>query len=222
MKLVFLAYRSWAIAACKKAFPLAEKKFKDIKILKDPKELEGVKDSVVLGAGWSWIISEDVISDNRVIALVHPSDLPNYAGGSPIQHQIIDGIEKTTACLFKVTEDLDAGAVFLKSPLSLEGGISDIFDDLEKVTTELFCRFIETYPKISETSQEKTSLKIKKRLSPEDSRLKKSDFRDKNTKELYNLMRCREDPYPNVFIEDDVGILKFKQVSFEKKDTNDK
>ena len=31
---------------------------------------------------------------------------------------------------------------------------------------------------------------------------------------LYDTIRCREDPYPNAYIEDETGRLIFKRVEF--------
>ena len=38
-----------------------------------------------------------------------------------------------------------------------------------------------------------------------------------STKELYNLIRALEYPYPNVNIEDEEGILFFNKVTFKEK-----
>ena len=44
--------------------------------------------------GWSWIIKDDIVNNYKCICL-HPSPLPKYRGGSPMQHQIINE-EKTS------------------------------------------------------------------------------------------------------------------------------
>ena len=40
-----------------------------------------------------------------------------------------------------------------------------------------------------------------------------------NTEELYNFIRCLEDPYPNAFIEDEVGTISFKKVAFKRNES---
>ena len=51
---------------------------------------------------------------------MHPSDLPKYAGGSPIQHQIINGVINSKATLFEVTKEIDSGPILYKTNLSLD------------------------------------------------------------------------------------------------------
>ena len=214
MKIVFAGYRSWALSAFIEVIETCN--IKDYELVKNPEELGKVSNSVVIGAGWSWIIPQNVIERNKVIALMHPSDLPDYAGGSPIQHQIIDGLTETKACLFKVDNKLDSGPVFLKKRMSLEGNIEDIFDSLKDATRDLLVQFITKYPSISETPQRHSKDSIRKRLQPKDSMLTKKDIQGLSTKNLYNLMRCRENPYPNVYIEDEFGRLYFEKVRYEK------
>ena len=61
----------------------------------------------------------------------------------------------------------------------------------------------------------KTS-KCYKRIKPEDSELTKKMFQELSSKELFNLIRCREDPYPNCFLKDSSGKLIFKHCEFEE------
>ncbi|SVE63951.1 uncharacterized protein METZ01_LOCUS516805, partial [marine metagenome] len=54
---------------------------------------------IILFYGWSWIISETIVNTYKCIML-HPSKLPKYRGGSPIQNQIIDGEIESAVTLF--------------------------------------------------------------------------------------------------------------------------
>ena len=58
---------------------------------------------------------------------------------------------------------------------------------------------------------------ISKARIPSDSKLTLEILQKKNTEELYNFIRCLEDPYPNAYLEDEVGIISFKKVTFQKK-----
>lgn len=217
MKIVLAGYRSWAT----KAFDAVKLIFPEVSfsIASSPEELSKVHDSVILGAGWSWILDDSFIDRNEIIALVHPSDLPEYAGGTPLQHQIIAGIVNTKATLFEVTNKLDAGPILYKSDLSLEGNMIDIFSSLSDVTVDLFSRFIKDYPNIPKEIQKPK--KIYKRLKPEDSNLS-GLINEMSSLEIYNHIRCREHPYPNAYIKDDTGTLYFKQVTFIEGENNDK
>ncbi len=216
MKLVLAGYRNWTQKIFKEIKDYASDKFVSVKIVSTPEELNSIEDSIILGAGWSWIIPDSVIEENRVIALMHPSDLPEYAGGSPIQHQIIDGIIKSKATLFKVEKSLDTGPVFFKRDISLEGDLEEVLKNIADATKLLMIDFIDSYPDIKETPQSLNKKGVRKRLKPEDSKLRKKDFQLLETQALYNLIRCRQDPYPNVYIEDKQGRLYFLKVRFEK------
>ena len=39
-------------------------------------------------------------------------------------------------------------------------------------------------------------------------------YRKMSAREIYNFIRCREDPYPNTYYEDDTGTILFKSVDF--------
>ena len=43
--------------------------------------------------------------------MLHPSSLPQYRGGSPIQNQIIDGIKESEVCIFKMEKEIDSGQI---------------------------------------------------------------------------------------------------------------
>lgn len=214
MKIIFAGYRQWATNAFRSVVETCD--LKDFEVISNPKDLNNIKDSVILGAGWSWIIPDDVIKNNRLIALMHPSDLPHYSGGSPIQHQIIDGLTKTKGSLFQVESQIDTGPIFLKKEMSLVGSMEDIFESLSQVTRDLMIEFISKYPNIKTTPQEKTKERVRKRLKPENSKITKEDLQKHDTETLYNIIRCRENPYPNVYIEDDKGRLYFSSVRYVK------
>ena len=51
--------------------------------------------------------------------MLHPSDLPKFRGGSPIQNQIINGVKKTKISIFRINSEIDAGDIVAKAPLDL-------------------------------------------------------------------------------------------------------
>lgn len=215
MNILFCGYRPWAIDVynCISSF-YPEFSFS---IVKDRSEFdcfieENKAPNIIIMAGWSWIISDEIVSKIYTVGF-HPSNLPAYAGGSPLQHQIIDGITKTKGTLFRATAKLDQGPIVYKENLSLEGGISDIFKNLTFCTIRLLTRFLDNFPDVP-AIENMSTCKAKKRFRPEHSRLEKSEISKMNCIELYNFIRCKEDPYPNAFIEDETGTLIFKRTEF--------
>ena len=162
----------------------------------------------------SSIISSEIVKENIILG-VHPSDLPDYAGGSPIQNQIINGISNSKMTLFKLSEELDSGPYLSKLPLSLDGHINDIFKRMELTSTILFKDFLDSYPNNIFKDINRPS-KIFKRIKPGDSELTKNMFQQLSLKQIFDLIRCREDPYPNCFLKDTSGKLIFKFCEFEE------
>jgi hypothetical protein len=84
-------------------------------------------------------------------------------------------------------------------------------------------RFMSSYPNISLQPQAPGGKKVR-RLKPADSMLPNTAFPAKlggkkmSCLEMWNFIRCREDPYPNVFFEDETGKLVIKHVEFTPKD----
>lgn len=216
MKILFCGYRDWATAV----LHVLEATFPDVRFCHatTPEGLirltNVARHDVILLAGWSWKVAPEVVNEQIVIGM-HPSKLPEYAGGSPIQHQIIDGLKSSEATLFRLTSKLDGGDIVSSVPYSLEGHMSQVFDELTRATTELFTGLIRSWPNLSYRTQEQST--VKRRLKPEDSRLSKEAFITRTCANLYDVIRCREDPYPNVYVEDETGKLTFKVVEFEPK-----
>lgn len=215
---VVCAYRVWA----REAFiqlssnPILSK-FYDFQLAESIDELFAIYESelkpqILMCIGWSWKIPTKILEQSYVCG-VHPSDLPKFAGGSPIQHQILAGIEDSQITLFKFTELLDSGPILFKSKLSLSGGMQDIFRELTRTSVMLTSAFLTLYPKVIEEQME-SPIKKFKRLTAKESELTLKHLHSMSAREIYDFIRCREDPYPNAFLRDNSGIVTFKAVEF--------
>lgn len=74
---------------------------------------------------WSWLISEEIHSRFNCV-IFHMTDVPYGRGGSPLQNLIIRGHKTTKLTALKCVSEMDAGPVYLKHPLSLEGTAEEI------------------------------------------------------------------------------------------------
>lgn len=217
---VFAGYRDWAVAildGLRRTHPTVTMRHADT-----PEKLTALlKDDTpdaVLMAGWSWILPDEEVEKQPVYGL-HPSDLPAYAGGSPLQHQIIDGVTASKISIFRLQPGIDSGPIISKADLSLDGHLDEIFGRITEQGIVLFADILSTFPDVDETPQPPGSSDTVRRLKPEDSKLTKSSLADLTCHDLYNLIRAREDPYPNVYIEDETGRLYIKRVEFDPSDT---
>lgn len=214
MKILICAYRDWAKTVFNdlKAHCHGHK----IQLVETPQALlERANEDwdFVAVIGWSWLVPSDIINRHLVVGM-HPSDLPNFAGGSPIQNQILAGIEDSKATLFKLNEKFDEGEIIDKEPINLRGHLKDVLFSISYATTTLMIRFVRGFHKATFTKQEGEKNTVR-RLKPEHSQI--SNPLNATCKEMWNAIRCREDPYPNAYFEDETGRLTIKWVEFEPK-----
>ena len=147
--------------------------------------------------GWSWIIPNDIINKYECICL-HPSPLPKYRGGSPIQHQILNGEITSSVTFFKMTDKVDAGPIFFQKDYSLDGNLSDIFTRVISLGIEGVLHILNN--NIIPLIQDEDKASYVKRRKKSASEIKINDLNNYTSKELHNKIRCLQDPYPNAFI----------------------
>ena len=75
---------------------------------------------------WSWIIPQDIYTNFECVVF-HMTDLPFGRGGSPLQNLISRGIYKTKISALKVVKGVDAGPIYIKRELDLQGSATKIF-----------------------------------------------------------------------------------------------
>lgn len=223
MDVIFLVYRSWAIKVCNviKSHP----SINEYKIIKNQKKflnyINKKKNSnpIIILIGWSNILDSKIV-ENFFCVGVHPSDLPHYRGGSPIQHQIIDGKISSKVSLYKLTNKIDSGGLLFKEKFSLMGdSMNAILKNLEISSINLLLKFFDKYPKIKIIEQKIKRTKIYQRRLHKDSKIYLNEFKSPNLKKLYNKIRCLTNPYPNAYIEDKKGNRLFftgVKIKYEK------
>lgn len=75
---------------------------------------------------WSWRVPDALVSTGKCVGF-HCAPLPQFRGGSPIQHQILAGCRETALTAFRMTREMDAGPILAQRALSLEGTTADIW-----------------------------------------------------------------------------------------------
>ncbi len=203
LKVVGVGYRSWAKGIFNEVgelpnVDLVQVHTKETDLLA---VLKAVEPDMVLFYGWSWIVPETVISQFECYCL-HPSDLPAYRGGSPIQHQVLAGQISTTLTLFKMDGGLDTGAICKQSYLNLCGNIETIYRSLQTMGLAITKRFLEDWEKgtVVLHPQPEGGPTAYVRRKPEESEITFVDVGHMTAEQFHNKVRCLTDPYPNVFI----------------------
>jgi methionyl-tRNA formyltransferase len=201
MKILCIGYRDWALRIYDKLIENYHNG--EIIIIKSHAEYSDsfVKDyspDFILFYGWSWIISKEIVNNYKCITL-HPSKLPKYRGGSPLQNQIIRGETNSAVTLFLMNNDVDSGPILFQESISLAGSISDIFDRIEKIGYKGTMQFLNN--PIGGVEQKHDEATYFKRRIKEQSEITFEELREKSSIYIYNKIRMLEDPYPNAYIK---------------------
>jgi methionyl-tRNA formyltransferase len=213
-KILCVSYRSWAI----KIFDMLEESMSDhdFKIIRSKEDYSDEQlfefdPDLVLWYGWSWKIPLEIINKYDCLCL-HPSPLPKYRGGSPIQNQIINNEKVSAVTIFKMNEGFDDGDIIFQAPISLSGGVEDVFKRMEEIG------FSATYSLISSgyslTKQDHLEASVYKRRKQSDSEITIDEITNKPAEYIYNKIRMLRDPYPNAYIVDKFGRKLFITQAF--------
>ena len=207
MVYLFCAYREWS----KTLFDKLKKNDDNIVLLKSPKKLtfsyvKKINPEMIFFPDWSWIVNKKIISNYKCVCF-HESNLPKFRGGSPLQNQIIRGVEKTKTTAFIMNEGLDEGVIMLQKELSLKGSINEIFKRMINNDYVMIKKIMDKKYKLKNQKGKPTKFK---RRSEDQSELTNLDY---SKKYLYNFIRMLDDPYPNAFIQIGKRKIVFKNVS---------
>ena len=193
------AYRDWALEIYNQIKGI------NCKLINSRDQLNNIKfnnDDIIFFIGWSWMVKDYIINNNRCICL-HPSPLPKYRGGSPIQHQIINGEKDSAVTFFIMNDKLDAGEILYQEKFSLEGELSDIFNRIISIGSKGLITLLHT--EVKPIKQDESKATYYKRRKPEESEITIDEIKNKPTEYLYNKIRMLNDPYPNAYIKDKNG-----------------
>lgn len=200
MKVACIGYRKWALNIYDALIERTDNTFLLFRSKSEFNEdsLRDFNPDLILFYGWSWIVSEKLLNDYKCLML-HPSPLPKYRGGSPIQNQIIDGKKKSKVSIFIMNSEIDSGAIISQGDISLEGTLDNIFEQIENVGIKLTLEIIKNRFKAKpQNHNEATYFKRRKKA---DSEITLEELTNKSSEFLYNKIRMLADPYPNAFIK---------------------
>jgi methionyl-tRNA formyltransferase len=174
--------------------------------------------NIVFLYSWSWLVKKPLL-DSFICICLHPSPLPKYRGGTPIQNQIINGEMDSAVTLFKMNEGIDAGDIYQQTAISLLGNINNIFDRMTDVGTIMTKNLINDALNRDlkfEPQNDLDKYPPLKRRKPEQSEITLMELKTKKFAELNNFVRGLLAPYPNAFIRFDTQVLKIQEVLHHK------
>jgi len=164
--------------------------------------LRDFKPDLILFYGWSWYVTETLLRDYTCLML-HPSPLPKYRGGSPIQNQIIAGEKESKVSIFIMNSEIDAGDIVGQEDISLEGALDSIFKQIEVVGVRLTLKVIRDG--LNREPQNHSNATYFKRRSKADSEITLKELTGSSAEFLFNKIRMLADPYPNAYIKTNDG-----------------
>ena len=173
------------------------------------KEVRGF--DLVFVLGYTKILKGEILETNKLILVVHESDLPKGRGFAPVQWQVLNGSTNITVCLLKVSEKPDTGDICEKMILSLDG--SELYDEIRykqaQVTFRLIERFLKNYPNYIFTEQVGMPTFYRRRV-PRDSMI---DV-DKTIRDQFRLLQvCNNSEWPAFFeLNNETYILKIEKL----------
>lgn len=203
MNFYFLAYRDWALAASAQLLKTSFPDGHQVLVTSRLPPLHNLnKNDVLIFVGWSSLISSDYI-DLCLCVCIHPSKLPKFRGGSPIQNQIIANEAMSAVTLFKMDSTLDGGPIYAQIEYSLSGYLDDILKTISSITSQLVVTFVNEIIAgkelifVPQDSEEATTYNRRK---PSQSRITVDQLSEMTAMDLYNMVRCLQPPYPEVEI----------------------
>ena len=151
---------------------------------------------------WRWIVPRR-ITDRFECLCFHMTDVPFGRGGSPLQNLIARGHKSTRLTALRMVEQLDAGPVYLKKNLDLDGPAHAIYKRASALSWEMIEEIILERPQ--PLPQQGDPIEFRRR-TPDQSRLDHG----KTLEQIYDHIRMLDAPgYPKAFIETDDYKIEF-------------
>ena len=192
-KIIIACSKDWFLKNQKKRL---KKKFILI-VNKEKLKFEHIKKinpSYIFFPHWSNYIPRKIYENFNCI-IFHTSHLPYGRGGSPIQNLIRRGFKKTEVCAVKVNKKLDAGHIYCREKISLDGDLDKIFHRISIKILKMINLI--TFKKLK-LKEQVGKVYTFKRLKPSDSNI----YELKNFTEIYNIIRSVDHKdYPKAFIK---------------------
>lgn len=151
---------------------------------------------------WRWIVPKSTLEKYECICF-HMTDVPYGRGGSPLQNLIIRGHKETILTALRMEEELDAGAVYFKQPLSLNDTAEQIYKRASVLSWEMIGKFVRIEPEATPQNGEVT---LFKRRKPGQSQIPSN----LSSVQVYDYIRMLDaEGYPHAFIDIDNYKIEF-------------
>lgn len=155
---------------------------------------------------WSWFIPAAVFERFECV-IFHMTDVPFGRGGSPLQNLVVRGIENTVLTALRCAQEVDAGPVYLKLPLSTLGTAEEVFIRASLLMLPMMIRIVDEGLEPQAQAGEPTFFQRRK---PEQGNLQSVN----SLADLHDFIRMLDaDGYPHAFLDVGAFRLRFRRSS---------
>jgi methionyl-tRNA formyltransferase len=204
MRIACVGYRHWALEIYDQLASKTDHVFLIFRSKAQYKEevLYDFKPDLVLFYGWSWRVPEAIVN-NWPCIMLHPSPLPKFRGGSPIQNQIISGCTESAVTLFLIDKGIDTGPIIGQAPFSLQGSLQEVFHRITCIGFDLTRHILDDGMEPVQQNEEEAT--VYSRRSPEQSEITINELENKTSEYIFNKIRMLQWPYPNAYFKTSDG-----------------
>lgn len=191
----------------------AQKKGRWIWVEKPDELLQIVKEAselrYIFFLHWNWRVPVEIWSCHECVCF-HMTDVPYGRGGSPLQNLIALGHKSTKLSALRMVDEMDAGPVYTKREMSLDGRAEEIYIRAGRISFEIIQWMVASEPVAVPQHGEVVNFK---RREPAQSALPQEG----NLRLVYDHIRMLDAPtYPLGFIEYGDFRLEFSNAQLQE------
>lgn len=172
------------------------------------KGLTGISPRYIFFLHWNWLVPAETWMIHECVCF-HMTDVPYGRGGSPLQNLILAGHEQTMLTALRMVKEIDAGPVYTKRTLSLDGSAEEIYIRAGWLSGEIMKWMIEHNPQPVPQQGEPV---LFKRRKPDQSVLRNHG----SLKDIHDFIRMLDaEGYPKAFLDHGDYLINFRKSRME-------
>lgn len=181
-----------------------------VKLSAEMEPVMNLRPDLIITCAYGQLIPVSILELPRYGCLnIHPSPLPKYRGGAPIQRAVMNGDSSTEVCLMEMAEKMDSGKVYARIPASIGADTtsSELFEQLKEPARRLITDYLPRYLKgeLKGEEQDESGVVIARNIKREEEFI---SFQNEAMPSLYNHIRgLLDDP-------SGYGIVDRKRIKF--------
>ena len=180
------------------------KVFQPTKIREDYQEIIDLKPDLIVTCAYGQIIPKELIELPKYGCInIHASLLPEYRGGAPIHHAVMDGKDKTGITIMYMNEKMDEGDILYQKEIDIldTDNTSTMFNKLSILGSEMIRDFIPRLidGDITPIKQDNSKATYAYNISKEDEKI---DFNNTSLNVFNKIRGLSEVPGGYAFLDD--------------------